>query len=319
MAGLLSDVLPFLYSQGDRAKRHLAGLLADPLGSIEQTAGGIVDAGRAQQGLLAQAFANPQRPFQVTNEPALAQASQNALTGPLGFAPAGIVAPEFVRALGKSAALPANDLFPTAVANTPGARIADDGLYMRLQRNQHPDQSMRPSVRGGVFYLPEGAAQAKHYSTGKNGYGGSERIAGETLIQSPLFVKGATGGKAPQMAYDEMLGKGSYEAMRTEALNKTMGWGVTPAMKVERVEEFLDVYAPELSGMGQYIVQNSAKGNQLPYALQEAAVASAARNAGHDAILGYSVNRAKQPFLSEVFDVREKAYPDKFGGFKVWE
>jgi hypothetical protein len=229
------------------------------------------------------------------------------------------VAPEFVRALGKSAALPANDLFPTAVANTPGARIADDGLYMRLQRNQHPDQSMRPSVRGGVFYLPEGAAQAKHYSTGKNGYGGSERIAGETLIQSPLFVKGATGGKAPQMAYDEMLGKGSYEAMRTEALNKTMGWGVTPAMKVERVEEFLDVYAPELSGMGQYIVQNSAKGNQLPYALQEAAVASAARNAGHDAILGYSVNRAKQPFLSEVFDVREKAYPDKFGGFKVWE
>jgi hypothetical protein len=92
MAGLLSDVLPFLYSQGDRAKRHLAGLLADPLGSIQQTAGGIVDAGRTQQGLLAQAFANPQRPFQVTNEPALAQASQNALQGPLGFAPAGITA-----------------------------------------------------------------------------------------------------------------------------------------------------------------------------------------------------------------------------------
>jgi hypothetical protein len=92
MAGLLSDVLPFLYQQGDRAKRHLSGLLADPLGSIQQTAGGIVDAGRAQQGLLAQAFANPQRPFQVTNEPALAQASQNALTGPLGFAPAGITA-----------------------------------------------------------------------------------------------------------------------------------------------------------------------------------------------------------------------------------
>jgi hypothetical protein len=92
MAGLLSDVLPFLYQQGDRAKRHLSGLIADPLGSIQQTAGGIVDAGRTQQGLLAQAFANPQRPFQVTNEPALAQASQNALQGPLGFAPAGITA-----------------------------------------------------------------------------------------------------------------------------------------------------------------------------------------------------------------------------------
>jgi hypothetical protein len=92
MAGLLSDVLPFLYSQGDRAKRYVGGLLNDPMGSAEQTAGGLLDAHREQQGLLAQAFAEPKRPLRVTNDAALAQAAQNMLYGPLGMAPAGITA-----------------------------------------------------------------------------------------------------------------------------------------------------------------------------------------------------------------------------------
>jgi hypothetical protein len=92
MAGLLSDVLPFLYSQGDRAKRYVGGLLSDPLGSLEQTGGGLLDAHRAQQGLLAQAFSNQARPFQVTDRQAMGQAAQNMLNGPLGVAPAGITA-----------------------------------------------------------------------------------------------------------------------------------------------------------------------------------------------------------------------------------
>jgi hypothetical protein len=92
MAGLLSDVLPFLYSQGDRAKRYMNGLLADPIGTMQQTAGGIVDAGNAQQGLLAQAFGNPQRPFQVTDPQALGQAADNTFQSVMGFAPAGIMA-----------------------------------------------------------------------------------------------------------------------------------------------------------------------------------------------------------------------------------
>ena len=77
-------------------------------------------------------------------------------------------------------------------------------------------------------------------------------------------------------------------------------------------EAFLEKYAPDLAGMGDYIFRNSRQGNQLAYALQEAAVASAARKAGHDAIVGYS--KGKQgPFLSEIFDTREMNYPDKFG------
>jgi hypothetical protein len=92
MAGLLDGVLPFLYSQGDRAKRHLGGLLSDPMGTLEQTAGGLLDSHREQQGLLSRAMPDKKRPFKVQDQAALQQAAMNMLTGPLGFAPAGITA-----------------------------------------------------------------------------------------------------------------------------------------------------------------------------------------------------------------------------------
>jgi hypothetical protein len=92
MAGLLDGVLPYLYSQSDRLKRHVGGLLSDPMGTLEQTAGGLLDSHKAQQGLLSQAFANEKRPFQVTDKNAMMQAAQNMLNGPLGMAPAGITA-----------------------------------------------------------------------------------------------------------------------------------------------------------------------------------------------------------------------------------
>ena len=229
----------------------------------------------------------------------------------------GIVNPTLAKQLNIPKSLPSGEAFNSAVANTKGARVTEDGLLMNLQRNQNPDQAMSESVRGGVFYLPEGAAQAKHYSTGKNGYGGTEKITGETLITNPLFAKGGTGGKAPQSAYDQLVGKGAYESMRTDALKTFGGYGSTPKQRADLAEEFLAKYAPELSGMGSYIVDNSKQGNQLAYALQEAAVGSAVRKAGHDSVLGYSKGK-NGPFLSEVFDVRESHYPDKFGNTEVW-
>jgi hypothetical protein len=206
-----------------------------------------------------------------------------------------------------------------AVQNTPGAQIVPEGLRMRVMRSQQPEQALQDSVRGGVMYLPEGAKQAKYY-TGKIGYGGSEKIAGETLIANPLVVKGATGGKAPEMAFDSLLGKGSYQAMRDEALKALGGYNAAKADKVELAEQFLEKYAPELRGNGAYIVEQSTQGNTLPYALQEAAVAHAVRDAGHDAVVGYSESRkGLGKFISEIFDVREKNYPDKFGTqTKIW-
>jgi len=235
-----------------------------------------------------------------------------------------IVSPEQAAMLSTKRALPNDDLFKMAVQNTSGASISDDGLRLALQRNQVPEQAMEQSVRGGVFYLPEGVQQAKHYSTGRNGYGGTEKITGETVIHNPLFVKGATGGKAPEAAMDSLLGKGSYEAMRKDALRvrhpdliRERGDSLPGAISPE---DFLAKYAPDLQGMGDHIFRNSRKGNQLAYALQEAAAGSAARQRGHDAIVGYSKStKTKQPFISEVFDVREMNYPEKGGGLvDVW-
>lgn len=245
------------------------------------------------------------------------QMIDNAMNaGPSGLL--GIVKPAAAIKSGVPVNLPSAQEFSQSVANTRGAEITPDGLLMRVQRNQLPEQAQMESVRGGVFYLPEGAAQAKHYSTGKNGYGGSEKISGETLVRNPLFAKGGTGGKAPEAAYDSLNGKGAYQSMRDDAIKAFGPYGARHSDRAALADEFLDKYAPELSGYGSYIVENSGKGNQLAYALQEAAVGSAVRKAGHDAVLGYSKGKSG-PFISELFDVRESHYPDKFGWSRLFE
>lgn len=84
-------LLDFAFSQGDRMKRHLVGLLADPIGSMQQTAGLLSDFRRQDQELNATAFANPQNPLQVTSKAALGQLGERMLAGPLSFAPAGMI------------------------------------------------------------------------------------------------------------------------------------------------------------------------------------------------------------------------------------
>jgi hypothetical protein len=300
MAGLLGDI----FGAADTTKRRLRDVVANPLLSAQQFVGNLNDRARNLNEMTAAAALEG-----VDYGPA-----SRRLGGLLADAynPMGIVSPAVAGTLRTARSLPSDELFQQAVAGTPGARITDQGLFMRVQRGQMPDQSLMPSVRGGVFYLPEGAAQAKHYGTGKTGYGGPEKIAGETVISNPLFVKGATGGKAPEAAYDSLFGKGAYEKMRSDALKSYGGYNARPSDKLSAVDSFLSKYAPELQDQAEYIVRNSKQGNQLAYALQEAAVGSAVRSAGHDAVLGYSKGK-KGPFISEIFDVREINYPDKFG------
>lgn len=319
MSGLLAD----LYSAGDRMKRKLGGLLSDPMGTIALGSTRMAEDTNALTRLVSEAGYMPntvnradQSVLVSERQKALARALLADKGAEMGMA--GIVAPNVAKNLNIAKQLPSDENFLAAVANTPGAQLSDDGLLMAIQRNQVPEQGMRPSVRGGVFYLPQGAAQAKHYSTGKSGYGGSERIAGETLLTNPLVAKGGTGGKAPAAAYDQLMGKGAYDTMRNDALKAYGQFGGGVSQRVPLVRAFLEKHAPELADQAEYIARNSSQGNQLAYALQEAAVGSKVRASGYDSVLGYS--KGKQgPFLSEVFDVRESHYPDKFGGSKVWE
>jgi len=300
--------------------------------------------------------------------------------------------------------LPTDDVFRKAVENTPGASITDEGLVMNVMRKQKPQQAETESVRGGIFYLPEGSTSMKYYGGG-NAYGGTEKISGETLYKNPLFVKGATGGKAPEAAYEQIMGKEGLKTMQSDVNNIISGYGsgnvkvivdgvatdspvanrilrmggnpetfiesmqtklntqkqtlekaskeeVLPGVSeydmakmdldstlsiideaksyvgkrisnrqstVVDVENFLEKYAPDLSGYADYIIGNSKQGNQLKYALQEAAVAQKARDAGYDAVLGYSKKRTGDPVLSEVFDVREAIYPSTSGDYRLMD
>ena len=313
---------------------------------------------------------------------------------------AGIISPKVVNQMGMATTLPKDDIFSQAVANTPNARISDEGLHLNLMRKQKPEQAMTESVRSGVFYLPEGSPSMKHYG-GEGGYGGTDKITGETLYKNPLFVKGATGGKAPEAAYAQLTDKAQLKALQDdvskvistypyefktiidgkstdspvaqrilklggkpeafiesmqsnlnsqkEALKKASKEELLPGVSeydvakldldstikmideaksyigkkisnkpanLVNVEEFLSKHAPDLSDYASYIIDNSKKGNQLKYALQEAAVAQKVRDAGHDAVIGHSKGK-KGPFISEIFDVRESHYPDQYGNFEL--
>ena len=209
--------------------------------------------------------------------------------------------------------LPKTPEFNAAVEGTTGANITPEGLSMSLQRFQKPEQELEQSVRTGVFYLPEGAAQTKYYK-GSNSYGGKQAISGETLYKNPLFVKGATGGKAPEEAYKQLVGKDKFNEMQSDLQSVINANIYKPRTTSEEAYMFLEKHAPEIADDAWHIVENSKEGNQLRYALQEAVAANEARNAGHDVILGHSKGK-NGPYLSEAFDLRESHYPSPSGEF----
>ena len=208
--------------------------------------------------------------------------------------------------------LPVDPIFSQAVQNTEGAQITPDGLLIDVVRFQKTNMEGAQAVRTGVFYLPSSSSQVRYYRNSKTGYGGEARFGGETLIRKPLFVKGATGGAAPEAAYAQLKGKEALQQMIGDVMRVVTRGGnyIRPDLnlKVSLINEFLDKYAPELSGSGSFIESVSREGNTLRYALQELAVAHAARAAGYDAVVGYSGSKTG-PKISEVFDLREQTFP----------
>lgn len=243
------------------------------------------------------------------------QALDVALSAPMM---GGIISTDIAKKLNMPVTLPQSDDFISAVKGTPNAQITPEGLKLNLVRFQKPEQELMESVRTGVFYLPEGSANVKHYKNkgtmaSGNPYGGEQKISGETLYKNPLFVKGATGGKAPEEAYKTLFGKDALTELDKYVRHTA---GAPRHLKEEAVYDFLQKYAPESADNAWNIVENSKQGNQLRYALQEAVIANQARKKGYDSIIGYSKGRGdKGNFISEVFDIRESHYPSPSGEF----
>lgn len=210
--------------------------------------------------------------------------------------------------------LPTAPEFAEAVENTPSARITEDGLEIDLVRYQKHEQEGDRSVRTGVFYLPKGSANLKHYK-GVTHYGGKQKVEGTALIRRPLFVKGATGGKAPEAAFAALKGKDALKKLDSDvfsAINQ-QAWMTKqdPSVFQEVIENLLEENGAD-RGLAWDIIQHSQKGNLFRYALQENIIAHAVRAAGYDAVVGYSKGKAGT-FISEVYDVREASYPMEDG------
>jgi hypothetical protein len=200
--------------------------------------------------------------------------------------------------------------FYSAVQNTEGAELSDSGLTLDVVRHQKPEQAGERAIRTGVFFLPEKKSPyQRYYTTGRQGYGGTQRIEGRTTFENPIIAKGASGGKVPERAYDAINGEGAYDEMRQDVLDATMhGWNRKSDDELtQNVANVLEQYGgnPDLA---EDIVRNSKGGNTLPYAVQEHIAASSVRKAGHDGIVGFSKIKG-QPRLSEVFDLRHDKYP----------
>jgi hypothetical protein len=90
--GLLGGVLPAIYSGADQLKRGVYGLLTNPQEQAERAAQSLLQSRAERQALMARTFANPERPFQVTDQAGLSQLTDQVMSGELGFAPAGITA-----------------------------------------------------------------------------------------------------------------------------------------------------------------------------------------------------------------------------------
>ena len=102
MSGLLGGVLPAIYSQADRAKRYLGGLLSDPVGRMQQAGGQAVD-DLNKIGLLSeQAFSDPKNPMKMQDNAASRQLVDTYLSSVLNFAPVGMSP---ARVMGETAGL----------------------------------------------------------------------------------------------------------------------------------------------------------------------------------------------------------------------
>jgi ribosomal protein S18 acetylase RimI-like enzyme len=96
MAGLLADVLPWAYSRGNALQRALGGLLADPAGTAQQSAGLLGDNMRSMNRLAQVAYGDPNSPL-PTNKQAGNALMDAVFANAIGFAPAGMID---VKALG---------------------------------------------------------------------------------------------------------------------------------------------------------------------------------------------------------------------------
>jgi soluble lytic murein transglycosylase-like protein len=218
-----------------------------------------------------------------------------------------IISPRTARSIRMATRLPQDVRFREAVEATPGASITDDGLSLEVLRYQKPEQAGAQAIREGVFYLPAtlpSRSVGSYKGTNTSSYGGPEMVRGETLLRAPLAVPGNTGGRVPERAFRELTSDADMQRLERDSL-RAANSGLPRPEYYENIENFLNEWGGN-PDVATDLVNNSRAGNRMRFALQENVIGNRARQEGYDSIVGTG---ARTPRITEVFDLREAAYP----------
>jgi hypothetical protein len=202
------------------------------------------------------------------------------------------------------------------IAATEDASLGPEGLTLKMKRWQHPEQRGNPTIRGGVFYTPEPRMPEPGWGNSYRGhdsgvmYGGSVRRDVEKTYRKPLMVEGTTGGPVPENAYNAIKRDPDAHAVLLEEISAATRTLHPMGLEVDKgkVSMLLRKHGVENAEMlvSEIEAATGFRGNFLRYAVQEAIIAQAARDAGFDAIIGIGPRKRR---FSEVFDLTDEFYP----------
>lgn len=229
-SSLLSGVLPWIYSRTNAAKRQLGELVRDPVGSIQQTAGGLQDWRRETDRLHALAFADPKQPLRPTDQNALKAMIDRTLAGPMGFAAGGMtkmVAPqEAALAKAQENAVKMLGLPP---GNTPMDRAKAQGFVDAYHGTADDIKRLDPAMFGSstgansakkAFWAVDNPTTARGYA---------EYAATDAKVKKLLDAAGAAEKRGKWDQYDDLV-RQAEELEARNAAQPLQGQNIMPLM-----------------------------------------------------------------------------------------
>jgi Fe-S cluster biosynthesis and repair protein YggX len=263
---LLGGLLPAVFSGADQLKRGVYGLLTNPQEQAERAAQNLLQSRAERQALMARTFANPERPFQVTDQAGLSQLTDQVMSGELGFAPAGITAfhgtPHNI--LGKF------DI--NKVGTGEGAQAYGHGMYFA----ENPSVAKEYIVNAQLQKTPEGMARsyAQQYPSEKEALiGAKERL--QRLLDSGDIAQAKTQKQIVNALETGNLGGNLYKVdIPDEYVPKMLDWDKPLSQQPKSVQDALakidpDSYSPkgmdyDPSELGQTIYHRLAQKSDEP-------------------------------------------------------
>jgi hypothetical protein len=282
---LLGGLLPAIFSGADQLKRGVYGLLTNPQEQAERAAQSLLQSRAERQALMARTFANPERPFQVTDQAGLSQLTDQVMSGELGFAPAGITAfhgtPHNI--LGKF------DI--NKVGTGEGAQAYGYGMYFAENPNvaKHYQQALGKwidRVKIGNTEMSVFDAMSKYADEGVDAAKVLERMKTKgqlsidqynNMIQDVVIPEIRTNAKIPQEKWGDVEGLAGnlYKVdIPDEYVPKMLNWDKPLSQQPKSVQDALakidpDSYSPkgmdyDPSELGQTIYHRLAQKSDEP-------------------------------------------------------